>query len=816
MREENNVPAEWAPRDTHRLDPLQLLPPSQRHCGQSSAAENGEGCHSRSRGKPEVHSTRASSGGKRSTGTLPRSDDCLNAVAQTPLFNSCGHPRRSAAQCLCLHTRQRRLVVLAVLLALIVIVHWVIIEFTTNIDAQQKSSIELLNEANREYESSSPFSVLVQHESAVERLTTAQRGLAASGAGSLARLDRDQLPSWTLRVIDEDCTMCFDNVTYASAVAADAGRSTNKTGHHKQKGLSVFATTSAPLGLMGPMLFAMASVTDDVDVAAELPRWQWVTWSYAQQRRFVHASQSRSTGERPRHLIVVGIPSTDQPMRYPLRDAQRATWLTYREVARTENNFTGALLQLYVFAAAEHDSEDSTHSAVDMVQLAPTVSEYAAATEQHLAVEGGDVNNAPPYLQRRVVLRDGWRDIPRSDDAVWRSPCAGVRTTVVTAASLVAGTSSLAALSAQLSLPVTPAFTAAAQYVCHASAALWQEALHHRNSLWLDFWTDRKPTTKKKMGMSISWGIPTEVGMSQKTVLWLNYAYTAFPDVPYIMKGDDDTYLKVPQYLSDLRHVRGGWQKPRNLTATLPHRGVVPPTLAIDDAEECLYRVWWWYDNHNVVFGHGPGYALDRRLIKAVLNPFDITNQRLLMLLTVPYTLVYHGHYLSLLMQYEDLFVGRQLQSLSARVKEVCMKRPLRYVSDREPRSLQVLRPAPSSQTWTWSSVLMHYAMPEIPYFIHYYFKHEFKVAEAAKGALAQGINASAIDANATKKMKEWVASQVPTVLTGLKRVKNVRWVRGAPRTAYVVAEGDGVAVYDIAYRRRKTMLIECAIESGK
>ncbi|AYU82800.1 phosphoglycan beta 1,3 galactosyltransferase 4 [Leishmania donovani] len=357
MREENNAPPAWAPRDTHRADPLQLLSSSQKHCGLSSAAESGQGCHSRSRGKPEVDSTRAASSDKSSASTLPRKDEWSNAVSQTLPSRIRGYPRRSAAQCLPSQIQKRFLVALAVLLALIVMVHWAISPNTTDSGTQQKPLIELPNEAARLSEFPSPFSVLVQHKSAWEQLTTTQRGLAAAGAGSLVRLDRDQLPSWTLRVIDEDCTMCFDNVTYASAVAASAGRSTDRTGNQRLKGLSVFATTSAPLGLMGPMLFAMASVTDDVDVAAELPRWQWVTRSYAQQRRFVHASQSRGTGERPRHLIVVGVPSTDQPMRYPLRDAQRATWLTYREVARTENNFTGALLQLYVFAAAHRDSD---------------------------------------------------------------------------------------------------------------------------------------------------------------------------------------------------------------------------------------------------------------------------------------------------------------------------------------------------------------------------------------------------------------------------------------------------------------------------
>ncbi|CAJ1985672.1 SCG3 / Side chain galactosyltransferase [Leishmania donovani] len=530
--------------------------------------------------------------------------------------------------------------------------------------------------------------------------------------------------------------MCFDNVTYASAVAANAGRSTDRTGNQRLEGLSVFATTSAPLGLMGPMLFAMASVTDDVDVATELPRWQWVIQSYAQQRRFVHSPQSRGTGERPRHLIVMGIPSTDQPKRYPLRDAQRATWLTYREVARTENNFTGALLQLYVFAAAERDSEDTTHSTVDVAQLAPTVSEYAAATAQHLAAEGGDVNSAPTYVQRRVVLRDGWRDIPRSDDAVWKSPCAGVRTSVVLGKSCGRDLAPRGSFSPVVAARDTCLHSSGAVRVPRVRCIVAGGAAPPQLTV-AGLFDGPQADHEKEMGDAISWGFPAEVGMTQKVVIWLNYAYTAFPDVPYIMKGDDDTYLKVPQYLSDLRHVRGGWVKPRNLTATIPHKGVIPPTLGIDDAEECLYRVWW-YEFNEVVYGHGPGYALDRRLIQAVLNTFDVFNDLLLMLLMLPYTFMYNSHYASLLMQHEDLFVGRQLQSLSLRVKEMCAKRPLRYVSDQEPRSLQVLRPAPSNQTWTWSSVLMHYAMPAIPYFIHYYFKHEFEVAEAAKGHLSR------------------------------------------------------------------------------
>ncbi|KAK7199528.1 hypothetical protein NESM_000930300 [Novymonas esmeraldas] len=95
-------------------------------------------------------------------------------------------------------------------------------------------------------------------------------------------------------------------------------------------------------------------------------------------------------------------------MRYPLRDAQRATWLTYREVARSENDFTGALLPLYLFAAAERESDGQNSGTLDMDQLTPTVGEYVAASAQRR----GTSNVPADYKQRHVVLREGWRDIP--------------------------------------------------------------------------------------------------------------------------------------------------------------------------------------------------------------------------------------------------------------------------------------------------------------------------------------------------------------------------------------------------------------------
>ncbi|KAK7199228.1 phosphoglycan beta 1,3 galactosyltransferase 4 [Novymonas esmeraldas] len=553
--------------------------------------------------------------------------------------------------------------------------------------------------------------------------------------------------------------------------------------------LPVFATTSAPLGLMGPLLFAMASVTDDVDVVAELQQWPWVTRSYAQLR-------DGAGGGAPRHLIVMGIPSTDQPRRYPLRDAQRATWLTYREVARAENDFTGALLPLYLFAAAERESESQNSSGtLDVDQLTPMVNEYVVASAQR---QGTTIVPAD-YAQRRVVLHQGWRDVSRSDAAVWESPCAAVETSVVRVGGVTATSSPLVQLSSALALPVTPAFTAAARYICHASTALWQEALRHRNSVWIDMLIDRTSTSAQT------------IGMSQKVVTWLNYAYTAFPDVPYIMKGDDDMYLKVPQYLSDLRYSRGGWGNTRKLSWEIPDGGVVPVTEAVYDDEECLYRVWRLHTS-GVVFGHGAGYALDRRLIQASMNPFDQSNAVLLRLVTMPYNSSLDKAYLSLAMQHEDVMVGKQVRDHAEAVQTTCPRHRVCYLWDKRSRAHQVLRPPRTSVTW--ASMLEHYGMPAIPYYLHYFHKNEFRVAAEAKVALAHGANISDVEANATAHMHNWVRSQVPSTLVDLGSELDVDWVRGPERVAYIVAEEDEVAVYDVRYEFCEDDVAECSFES--
>ncbi|RHW71108.1 UDP-Gal or UDP-GlcNAc-dependent glycosyltransferase [Trypanosoma brucei equiperdum] len=72
-------------------------------------------------------------------------------------------------------------------------------------------------------------------------------------------------------------------------------------------------------------------------------------------------------------------------------------------------------------------------------------------------------------------------------------------------------------------------------------------------------------STKKQVGQDGKWGVEAEVGMSRKTFMWFDLSLIVFSRAAYIAKGDDDMFLRVPQYLVDLRD--------------LPRRGVYWGTI---------------------------------------------------------------------------------------------------------------------------------------------------------------------------------------------------------------------------------------------
>ncbi|KPA74859.1 unspecified product [Leptomonas pyrrhocoris] len=707
------------------------------------------------------------------------------------------------------------------------------------------------------------LAVLVQHDGAMERLNVTPSQTCAvlsTLCSSAIRLSPQLLPSWTLRVVEPRCAECTDTHGFAAAV-----KGVTLVAEH-----AVFATSAAPLGRIGPMLLAMSSVTDDVDVATELPQWGWLRHVYP---NFPAALRSQPPRRRP-YLAVMGVPSTDQPARLALRDAQRATWMSYHEVARNENAFEGALLPLYVVAAAEPEGHSAdtdfpspttpaaaaAHAStkqpslttmatttlnaypyVNASSVAPTVKEFEAATQARTAL-AGNVDSVP-YTHRSVKLRQGWTAAAAADHNVHNSltcsPCGTLATRTVDEGK---SPSALTTLATTLGLSVTPAFVAGAQFICHASASLWREALEHRNVIWVDMMTDRRPTTDKRfLGEPGQGGLAAEVGMSQKLILWLEYAYHAFPDVPYIMKGDDDTYLKVPQLMSDVRRIMSDAMSLPNhtdvssylhipfheaatpslvakhqLTHRREHRaehqqdGVAPPPPPSD--APCFY--WGSLRLHkSTCYAAGMNFLLHRGMAHAVLAPsLRRRGVDVVRLATHTYRSTNTRAYRKTMFHREDVLLGLLLNASMPQAERFCAHGRVFFVKEGIARFRDLHRGTVPDVTW--STVVAHRCTPADYYYLHYFFSNEYRYSQvdvASRGATAE--------ASARRHVRDRMMEQrkkLPLNAMGgdeggggdWDALPSVRWThhtRVSP--SYAVDNADRVAVYDTKMRRAQDLL---------
>jgi phosphoglycan beta-1,3-galactosyltransferase len=513
-----------------------------------------------------------------------------------------------------------------------------------------------------------------------------------------------------------------------------------------------------------------------------------------------------------------------------LRTAQRATWMSYQEVARTENNFEGALLPLYVFAAVEPVSGKAPRSRIfDPEALTPSYASLKTATSTLLKE---DATGADTYEERRVELRADWREAEETESA---SPCLRVSSVTVAGG---AKSTPLSYLSAALSLPITPAAVAAAEYICHASAALWKEALTHRNVVWIDMMTDRRPTTDKKLGDTTKWGLPVEVGMSQKLVLWLSYAYHAFPNVPYIIKGDDDAYLKVPQFLSDIRYVRTGavhrdtapfgrsvmmnamTAKAELLEGSQPlfettttTTTVEPAVLSADDSPECIY--WGSMRSfHHIMFNAGMTFMAHRKLVRSVLGPVSLIADRIdiVNLAVGEFDSKKRRVYRSARLHQEDILLGLRIHAAKKHAREVCPGGKVWYIMEGLGRFHDMHRG--KMHDVTWSTVVAHRCTPADTYFLHYYFQQEH-LLNARGGTNLPSPNSREeeespeevemdVEIRATKQAERWVAAKaesMPANVVGWDALPSVQWSHGEGSVpAYEVYDHDKVAVYHNVY----------------
>ncbi|CCD17039.1 unnamed protein product [Trypanosoma congolense IL3000] len=165
------------------------------------------------------------------------------------------------------------------------------------------------------------------------------------------------------------------------------------------------------------------------------------------------------------------------------------------------------------------------------------------------------------------------------------------------------------------------------------SGSLWKEATKSHDVILLPT-CDVRPTTRKRMGENGTWGLEPEVVMSRKTYLWFQFALHMFPNAPYLVKGDDDMFMRVPQYLADLR--------------VMPWRGLYMGRM---------FRARFLWKHDDIFFATGACFTLSNDVAQAF-----VSYKPLAALLSKPYSIWRIMQYFSMSANHEDIMVGRVLQ----------------------------------------------------------------------------------------------------------------------------------------------------------
>ncbi|CCD15396.1 unnamed protein product [Trypanosoma congolense IL3000] len=164
------------------------------------------------------------------------------------------------------------------------------------------------------------------------------------------------------------------------------------------------------------------------------------------------------------------------------------------------------------------------------------------------------------------------------------------------------------------------------------SESLWKEATKSHDVVILPT-SDVRPSTRKRMGEGGGWGPEAQLVMSRKTYLWLQFALHMFPNASYIVKGDDDMFMHVPQYLADLR--------------VMPRRGLYMGRM---------YRVNLLWKSLELVYATGACYTLSKDAAQAI-----VSYKPLAALLRKPYSIWHMMQYKMMSVDDEDVMVGRVL-----------------------------------------------------------------------------------------------------------------------------------------------------------
>ncbi|KAH9600955.1 hypothetical protein LSM04_003763 [Trypanosoma melophagium] len=169
------------------------------------------------------------------------------------------------------------------------------------------------------------------------------------------------------------------------------------------------------------------------------------------------------------------------------------------------------------------------------------------------------------------------------------------------------------------------------------SAALVKEAGEWHDIIALSM-KEGVSTVPKMIGGLGYYSLEAGVGLSRKVYFWFELALGIFSKVNYFAKGDDDTFIYIPQFLADLK--------------VLPNR--------------CLYWGAMVLSRHSVHFDFavGPCYTLSRDVAESFLSYKPLSR-----LLSLSYDSARESEYAALHVSTEDVMVGRVLHD----VKSQCL-----------------------------------------------------------------------------------------------------------------------------------------------
>ncbi|KEG09206.1 UDP-Gal or UDP-GlcNAc-dependent glycosyltransferase [Trypanosoma grayi] len=204
------------------------------------------------------------------------------------------------------------------------------------------------------------------------------------------------------------------------------------------------------------------------------------------------------------------------------------------------------------------------------------------------------------------------------------------------------------------------------------SAALLKEAAEWHDVIALPM-NEGRSSTNKTIGGGGYWGMEAEIGLSRKVFLWFEFAVRLFPRASYIAKGDDDSFIRVPQYLADLR--------------TLPRTGVYWGMMY----HRKLYR-------GDVIEKFYYAVGTCATLSRDVAESF-VSYEPLQFMVRLPYTKEREAEFVALKMSHEDMMVGYILYEAQIPNYTLVRERPCRFHN---------LRHGGPIRRVTWRSVVVH------------------------------------------------------------------------------------------------------------